>query len=165
MAKEIFMTQWFSDQMLLAGESLIKRLDETDAKVQAAFWLLDAEEKTWTLTLVSPLVESEGPRNYYKRINDINKTANPDEEVIALHDISVSDTDNRIFKAFLSIRDSVLWNEIPWVKKRLGKNFIGSVYFEDMYIYRMDLELIGSNIPNPTTNDKTIPLSSQGKQT
>lgn len=135
------MTQWFSDEMLLAGESLIQRLDQTDAKVQAAFWLLDAEDTIWKLTIISPLVESDGPRNYYRRIDDINESAKPDEAVIALHDISVNNTHNRIFKAFLSIRDTVLWNEKLWVKKRLGKNFIGSVYFEDMYIYRMDFEL------------------------
>ncbi len=155
MAKEIFMTQWFSDEMLLAGESLIKRLDEADAKVQAAFWLLDAEDKTWKLTIVSPLVESEGPRNYYKRINDINKTANSDEAVIALHDITVSDTDNRIVKA---IKRSVLGNTILG-NNRLGRNTLGGVYIEDMYLYRMDWELLGDNIPNPTAKDKNIPLS------
>jgi len=70
MAKEIFMTQWFSQEMLLAGESLIKRLDETDSQVQAAFWILDAEDKTWKLTIVSPLVESEG----LKAITDVLTT-------------------------------------------------------------------------------------------
>ena len=159
------MTQWFSDEMLLAGESLIKRLDETNAKVQAAFWLLNAEDTIWKLTLISPLVESDGPRNYYRRIDDINESAKPDEAVIALHDISVSGTHNRIFKAFLSIKDTVLWNEKLWVKKRLGKNFIGGVYFEDMYIYRMDFELLEDNISNPTMKNKTTPLSAQGKQT
>ena len=155
MAKEIFMTQWFSDQMLLAGESLIKRLDETDAKVQAAFWLLDTENKTWKLTIISPLVESEGPRNYYKRINDINKTANPDEEVIALHDITVSDTDNRIVKA---IKRSVLGGAILG-NNRLGRNTLGGVYIEDMYLYRMDWELLGDTVPNLATKDKIIPLN------
>ncbi|WP_333872842.1 hypothetical protein [Methylobacter sp.] len=154
MAKEIFMTQWFSDEMLLAGESLIRRLDATDAKVLAAFWLLDAEDKTWKLTIVSPLVESEGPRNYYKRINDINESAKPDENVIALHDISVSDTDNRIVKA---IKRSVLGDSILG-NNRLGKNTLGGVYIEDMYLYRMDWELLGDT-PNPATKDKTIPLS------
>lgn len=154
MAKEIFMTQWFSDEMLLAGESLIKRLDETDSQVQAAFWLLDSEDKTWKLTIVSPLVESEGPRNYYKRINDINESAKPDENVIALHDISVSDTDNRIVKA---IKRSVLGDAILG-NNRLGRNTLGGVYIEDMYLYRMDWELLGDT-PKPATKDKTIPLS------
>jgi hypothetical protein len=146
-AKEIFMTQWFSDPMLLAGESLIKRLDETDAKVQAAFWLLDAEDKNWKLTIVSPLVESEGPRSYYRRINDINESAKPNEEVIALHDISVSNIDNRIVKA---IKRSVLGNAILG-NNRLGRNTLGGVYIEDMYLYRMDRALLSDNIPKPTT--------------
>ncbi len=155
MAKEIFMTQWFSKKMLSAGESLIKRLDKLDSKVLAAFWIQDAEDKTWKLTIVSPLVESVGPRNYYKRINDINESARPDEDVIALHDISVSDTDNRIVKA---IKRSVLGNSILG-NNRLGRNTLGGVYIEDMYLYRMDKALLSDNIPKPTTQDKTIPLS------
>ena len=141
MAKEIFMTQWFSEQMLLAGESLIKRLDETDAKVQAAFWLLDAEDKTWKLTIVSPLVESEGPRSYYRRINAINESTKPDAEVIALHDISVSNTDNHIVKA---IKPSVLADALP-ENNRLGRNRLGGVYIEDMYLYRIDKTLLEEN--------------------
>lgn len=142
MAKEIFITQWFSQEMLIAGESLIKRLDRTDAKVYAAFWLLNAEEKTWKLTIISPLVGSEGPRKYYRRIDDINESAQPDEEVIALHDISVSDTDNRIVKA---LKNSVLSNSILG-NNRLGRNTIGGVYIEDMYLYRMDWNLLENNI-------------------
>lgn len=149
------MTQWFSEQMLLAGQSLIKRLDETDAKVYAAFWLLDAENKTWKLTIVSPLIESEGPRSYYRRINDINESAKPNEDVIALHDISVSNTNNRIVKA---INRSVLGNT-PLENNRLGRNTLGGVYIEDMYLYRIDWTLLSDTIPKPTMQDKTIPLS------
>ena len=141
MAKEIFITQWFSEQLLLAGESLIKRLDETDAKVQAAFWLLDAEDKTWKLTIVSPLVESEGPRSYYRRINAVNESTKPDAEVIALHDISVSNTDNHIVKA---IKPSVLADALP-ENNRLGRNRLGGVYIEDMYLYRIDKTLLEEN--------------------
>lgn len=155
MAKEIFMTQWFSDQMLVAGEALIKCLDETDAKVQAAFWILDAENKTWKLTIVSPLVGSEGPRNYYRRINTINESAKPDEDVIALHDISVSNTDNRIVKA---IKRSVLGNSILG-NNRLGRNTLGGVYIEDMYLYRMDWKLLENNTPNTTMIDRTLHLN------
>ena len=155
MAKEIFITQWFSEQMLLAGESLIKRLDETDAKVQAAFWILDDEEKTWKLTIVSPLVASEGPRNYYRRIDNINESAKPDEDVIALHNISVSDTDNRIVKA---IKRSVLGNAILG-NNRLGRNTLGGVHIEDMYLYRMDWKSLEFNTPNATAKDTSLPLS------
>ena len=149
------MTQWFSQEMLLAGEALIKRLDESDAKVEAAFWILDAEEKTWKLTIVSPLVESEGPRNYYKRINNINKSAKPHEEMISLHDIQVSNTNNRIVKAIKqsALGDAILGNN------RLGRSTIGDVYIEDMYLYRMDWKLPGDNTPNTTTEDRILPLN------
>ena len=139
--------------MLLAGENLIKRLDECDAKVQAAFWLLDGEENVWKLTIVSPLVESEGPRNYYRRINNVNDTADSEEDVVSLHDIHVANTDNRIFKAMLSFKDTALWKTMPLINTRLGKNFIGGVYFEDMYLYRIESELVGSNIPGTATEN------------
>jgi hypothetical protein len=155
-AKEIFMTQWFSNEMLLAGETLIKRLDESDGKVAAAFWILDAEAKTWELTIVSPLVESEGPRNYYKRINNINESAKLEEAVISLHDIRVSNTNNRIVKA---IQRSVLGNAILG-NNRLGQNTIGDVYIEDMYLYRMDWKLL-SQKNGAGDLDKLIDTSSK----
>jgi hypothetical protein len=138
MAKELFITQWLSQEMLVAGEALIKRLDEANAKVYAAFWLLNAEDNIWKLIIVSPLVEIEGPRSYYKRINDVNQSANPDENIIALHDISVSDTDNRIVNA---IKTSVLGNAVLG-NNRLGKNTISGVNIEDLYLYRMDWNLL-----------------------
>lgn len=137
-AKELFITQWLSQEMLSAGDTLIKRLDRTNAKVYAAFWLLDTEENAWKLVIVSPLVEIEGPRSYYKRINDINQLAKPDENIIALHDISVSDTENRIVNA---IKHSVLGNAILG-NNRLGRNTINDIYIEDMYLYRMDWKLL-----------------------
>lgn len=149
------MTQWFSQEMLLAGESLIKRLDETDSQVQAAFWILDAEDKTWKLTIVSPLVEREGPKSYYRRIDNINESAKADEYVISLHDINVSDTDNRIVKA---MKRSMLGNSILG-NNRFGRNTLGGVYIEDMYLYRMDWALLGNNVPSTTTENTVPPLS------
>jgi cobalamin-dependent methionine synthase I len=137
-AKELFITQWFSNEMLLAGAALVKRLDEANAQVAAAFWLLDAEEKTWALTIVSSLVESEGPRKYYKRINDVNDSVNPDEEIISLHNIQVVNTNNRIIRA---IQYSYLRNTLP-ENNRIGRNIIGDVSIEDMYLYRMDWTLL-----------------------
>jgi hypothetical protein len=118
MAKEIFMTQWFTDAMRLAGENLIKKLDESGAQVAVAFWLLGAEEKNWELTIVSPLVGSEGPKSYYKRINDINDACSDDENIVSLHDIRVSNIHNRIVDA---MRNSVL------AGAKLGNNRMGKI--------------------------------------
>lgn len=139
MAKELFLTHWlFTEQMQVAGENLIKKLDETNSQVVAAFWIYDAEEKFWKLTIVSPLVETEGPRNYYKRIDEINESAKADEEIVSLHDISVANTDNRIVRA---LKCSVLGNA-KLENNRLGRNYLDGIYIEDMYLYRMDWDLL-----------------------
>jgi hypothetical protein len=156
MATELFITQWFSQDMLTAGKNLIHCLDSCDAKVQAAFWLLESNEDAWKFMIVSPLVESQGARSYYKRINDINEAVNPEDPVLSLHDIYAADTHNRFFKAFLSIKDTGLWKEAAWLNTRLGKNYIGGVYFEDMYIYRMAWELHESTLLSMIT-EKTPP--------
>jgi hypothetical protein len=138
MAKEIFMTQWFSDSMRVGGEHLVRKLDESGAQVAAAFWLLDEKESKWELTIVSPLVGSDGPRNYYKRINDINEACSGDENVVSLHDIRVSNIHNRIVEA---MRKSVL-SGAQLGSNRIGKNYIDGVYIEDMYLYKINWDML-----------------------
>jgi hypothetical protein len=138
MAKEIFVTQWFSSEMRLAGERLINKLRESGAQVASAFWILNPDENTWELTIVSPLVKTEGPKAYYKRIDDIYKSAEPNEEIVSLHDIRVSNINHRIIKAIRNsaLRGSALGNN------RFGKNTIGDAYIEDMYLYILDWNLL-----------------------
>lgn len=138
MAKEIFMTQWFTDAMRLAGESLIKKLDESGVQVAAAFWIFDSEEKNWELTIVSPLVGSEGPRSLYKRINDIYEACPEDENVVSLHDIRVSNIHNRIVDA---MQNSVLSGS-QLGNNRMGRNYIDGIYIEDMYLYKVDWDML-----------------------
>lgn len=137
MAKEIFMTQWFTDAMRLAGESLVRKLDESGAQVVAAFWLLD-EEKNWELTIVSPLVGTDGPRDFYKRINDINQSCPDEESIVSLHDIRVSNIQNRIVNA---LRNSVL-EATRLGNNRLGRNYIDGIFIEDMYLYKIDWNML-----------------------
>lgn len=137
MAKEIFMTQWFTDAMRLAGESLVRKLDESGAQIVAAFWLLD-EEKKWELTIVSPLVGSDGPREFYKRINDIYESCSDEESVVSLHDIRVSNVHNRIVNA---LRNSVLAGA-QLGNNRLGKNYLDSIFIEDIYLYKIDWNML-----------------------
>jgi hypothetical protein len=141
MAKDLFVTQWFSREMRTAGERLVKRLQESGGQVAAAFWILNPDAQKWELTIVSPLVKIEGPKAYYKRIDDIYKSAEPDEEIVSLHDIQASNTNNKIVNAIKHspLKSSTLGNN------RFGKNTIGNVYIEDMYLYLMDWNLLTNN--------------------
>lgn len=138
MAKELFINQWFSEEMRLAGERLVKRLQEAGAQVASAFWLLNTETQLWELVIASPLVQTEGPRAYYKRIDDINNQADSNEEVIEIHDIRVSGADHPIINA---IKNSVLGKAVLG-NNRLGRNRIGNIYIEDMYLYTMNWNLL-----------------------
>ena len=137
MDKTLFITHEFSEKILQAGDFLIQQLDEKKSKIDLAFWLLDTEENSWKLMIVSPLIETEGPKCYYKRINEINKTITSNN-IISLHDIEIINKDNRFAKALLEVKNSALWSDKYWKNTRLGKNFLGQVYFEDMYIYRIE---------------------------
>lgn len=154
MAREIFITEGLSNDMLLAGDTLIKRLDASGAEVGAAFWLQDGVEKLWEFTLVSPFVDLDGPRNFYKKINDINESLQSDELMISLHDIRVSGCNNRIVTA---LKNSVLGNAILG-NNRLGRNRIGHVYIEDMYIYRMDWALLSNAPVEKCPSDQNVSL-------
>lgn len=138
MAKEIYIDQWFSQEMRSAGERLVKRLQEAGAEVASAFWLLDAKENVWELHIISPLVATEGPRAYYKRIDDVTSQAGPDEEIISLHDIRVSNTSHPIAKALGNSRLS----ETTHGNTRIGRNYIDGVYVADMYLYSMNRDLL-----------------------
>lgn len=135
MAKEILVTELLSEQMILAGANLLKKLDESSCRVKAAFWMFLPEEKTWNFILASPLVKEEGPRKYYKRIVEANKEAETEENIISLNDISVSDIDNQLIqllKIAISTGDSIS-------NIRFSKNTINGVFIDDTHIYRMNV--------------------------
>lgn len=134
MATKLFIDQYFSPEMIEAGASLIRQLEEQNAQVCAAFWILDDKESHWKLVIISPLVESEGPLKFFKKINNIYDIAASDEKIISLHNIQLINTKSHIFKTMLDIKDTVLSNRL---NSRLGTNFWDGFYFEDMYIYKL----------------------------
>lgn len=138
MAQEIYIDQWFSPEMRLAGERLVKRLHETGAEVASAFWLFDANENFWALYIISPLVATEGPKAYYKRIQDIINQAGPDEGILSLHDLRVWSTGHPLAKALGKSQ----FNQATQGNTRIGRSYIEGVYVADMYLYSMDRDLL-----------------------
>jgi hypothetical protein len=126
MATELFITKgWFTDEMQSAGQDLVNELDKSEGAVSAAFWILEPEKK-WELVIVSNLVTTDGPRRYYQRINDINNK---------------SDKRSRVF---IDIMDNFSHGFLLQ-NTRLGSNFIGDLYVEDMFIYKLDMKLISNH--------------------
>lgn len=135
MAKEILVTELLSEQMISAGESLLRKLDESSCCVKAAFWIFLPDEKIWQLIIASPLVKEEGPKEYYKRIFDVGSEDGTDENIISLHDISVSDTDTQLVQLLTSAAPT--GEALDGI--RFSKNSIQGVFIDDAYIYRMNV--------------------------
>jgi hypothetical protein len=135
MDKELVVREVLSEQMISVGAKLIERLDQAESKVQAALWLFLPEEKIWKLMIISPLVKTDGPRIFYKRILDANKKADESESIIALNDVGVADTSIPLF-SLLRIAIST-GSGIGGI--RFSKNTINGVFIEDAYIYRINI--------------------------
>ena len=48
-----------------SGERLLEQLDLAKVPVTAAFWLYAEDAAEWRLVIVSPMVETQGPKQFY----------------------------------------------------------------------------------------------------
>lgn len=135
MAKEILVSESLTNEMISVGETLLKKLDKSDAKVSATFWLYYPEEKTWKLFFTSELVKSEGPKKYYKKVVDaLNDFADKDS-TLSLNNIGVTDNSNKILQLLASVFNS----RKSIVKERLSRETINGQFIEDAFVYRVNL--------------------------
>ncbi len=133
MAKEILVRDSLTTEMESAGKKLIERLDEIYSPVDAALWFFFSEDNIWRLLLSSELVRTEGPRKYYKKILEVNKKANPEELIIPLNDIGVTDNSNQIIKVIKSAIST--GPSISGI--RFSRNTVNGMFINDSYIYRI----------------------------
>ncbi|SLM28764.1 conserved hypothetical protein [Desulfamplus magnetovallimortis] len=135
MAQEILVSESLTTDMISVGESLLKKLDQTDAKVSTTFWLFFPEERSWKLFFTSELVKSEGPKKYYKKIVDALKTFKEKESTISLNDIVVADNSDKT----ALLLSSEFHTDQNFLKKRIYREAINGHFIEGAYIYRMNL--------------------------
>ena len=135
MAKDILVAESLADSMIKAGAKLVERLDAEQSEIKSAFWLYYSEDKAWKLIIASPLVDSLGPREYYKKVVAANSAASEEEEVISLNDIGVTNTANQIVQ-LLKFAIST-GGGISGI--RFSRNTINGHFIEDSYIYRSNL--------------------------
>ena len=136
MVKNALVTGTLSKEMINAGKYLLEQLDSSTSEIKSFFWFFFPEEKTWKLIIASPIVKNEGPRSFYKRINDINRKAEEkDQETISLNNIIVVTPENEIVKLLSFLIKTN--NNISGI--RCTGNTINGVYIEDSYIYRSNI--------------------------
>ena len=133
MVEELVVREVLTEQMIDAGKKLVERLDQSESDVHSALWFLDPDDNTWKMIVSSPLVETDGPKSFFKRILDANKIAKQSSDpIISLNDIRVSSTSDPLIDLLLR----AISTEKGIHSIRFTKNTINGTFIEDSYIYR-----------------------------
>jgi len=116
-----------------AGESLIRKMDESRASVTAALWFYLSESDEWRLMLATPLVDKEGPKKVYERIQRLLEGQDVQYD-LSLDNIAIVSPDDQLItllkKAIKTEKDSL--SSITFTR-----NVINNTFIENAYIYRM----------------------------
>jgi hypothetical protein len=79
-----------------AGESTLRQLDSANVPVVAAFWSYVRQARRWKLFVVSPVVDEEGERALYRRVQDIISHSPALRTWLEIADISVMSPSDRL---------------------------------------------------------------------
>lgn len=125
------------DSKIDAGRRLIEELDLSDFRVDAALWLFREESANWRLILASPLFDSHGPKETYRRLQNIlaklDYGPHDQSKVIGLSEIQVASPKDELIQLLrVALRTGPTLSGI-----RFTGNTINGVFIDDAYIYRM----------------------------
>ena len=120
------------DGDMKAGEALLNKLDETEFDVKAALWFYMQDSEEWRLILASPVVDTDGPKKAYEKVQSQLQKLNGRSE-LTLRNISLVSPSDNLIKALKSVINT--GKAISNI--RLTRNVINGVFIEDAYIYRL----------------------------
>jgi hypothetical protein len=132
MVEEILVKEILSQQEIAAGKGLLERLDNDDSKVIAAYWIYTTDPiPFWRLEFVSPLVDSDGPLEFYTKIQNLLSASPKLPCHLGLNIINVLGPSYSFYK---SLR-SAIKPERNLSNVRLSQFPVGND-IADIYIYR-----------------------------
>jgi hypothetical protein len=120
--------------MVRDGAALVRKLDESDWRVSAAFWFYFPDANAWRLLIASPEVEEKGPREAYTAVQSAMATLAPADRGLSLEDIGVVPSDHpliKLLRVFITTGRDI-------ARIRFSKNVINGHFIDDALIYRMN---------------------------
>jgi hypothetical protein len=112
------------------GARLLNALEKAGFPIDAAFWLYKFESEEWRLTIATPLYDELGPRESYRKIQDV---LSHEHYELRLLDMSVISPNDRLLagmRRLLASREEVagVW---------LRGNIIDGKLLDGAYVYRV----------------------------
>jgi hypothetical protein len=124
MATELLVTNRIN-----GGEELLAALDRARFPVDAALWY--SHEGTWRYLIGSLVVDKQGPKEAYRRVNQVLRRG---VGGFNLSDITVLSSHDPLLRL---LRSAVSTPAQAVAGIRFGGNTINNVFIEDAYIYRL----------------------------
>ena len=132
MVEEVLVRESLAAQEIACREELLRRVKRAGIKVAAAYWVRDRTSETgsWTLDIVTPEVDKEGPLKLYEKIHELVRFPSRipcglDTNIIEVLGLKYS---------FFKMLKSAIRSEEALSNVRLSKFVVGDGLF-DLYIY------------------------------
>lgn len=123
---------YLTENMIKAGEALVRALEDAGRQPAAAFWLYNPESLSWRLVISDELVGTAGPLAAYRRLQELLEQRREEFGGLTLANISLWEPDSVIVS---SLRRG-LRQEQPVEGMRLSNSYIEGSWIEDAYVYR-----------------------------
>src|SRR5215831_7231844 len=133
MVEEVLVRENLSSQEIACGEELLHRIEDSGIKVTAAYWVRDrtAEVLVWTLDIVTPEVDKEGPLYVYERVHKSITTPSIIGCGLDLNIIEVLGVQYSFFKQLkAAIRSKTKLSGFPLSQLVVGNSLV------DLFVYR-----------------------------
>lgn len=121
------------DKNVKDGLRLIEYLKQDNFPINGAFWKLKTETNEWKLFIITKLVEEKGPLKIYTKIDNILES-HKDEIDISLDEIIVIKPLDKLAKIYRGI---IKTSPKPLKEFGISGGAFDSMYFEDLYIYKV----------------------------
>ena len=114
------------------GRRLIQALDEKGFSLRAALWFYLPDLAEWRLLLGSPLVDTDGPKLAYRRVQAVLTRMSPPSR-LTLQSISIVSARDPL----IQLLSSAIQTGPAILDIRFSKSTVNGTFIEDAYIYRL----------------------------
>jgi hypothetical protein len=129
-----------TNKMIESGNALVNKLDERKISPDAAFWFYYPDAQEWKLIIAESKFSIKGPREIYKKIQDIILSSKEELRDLPLESVALVKPETSI----VSLLNSVIKTGPGISGIRFTNNVINGTVIEDAYIYRLN-KSVGAN--------------------
>ncbi len=118
------------------GRELIEALQQSGVNIIAAFWAFQPDMSEWRLFLVTPALNTQGPRRLLRQAGEVLRRLNGSAS-FDLYDVEFESPSNPALMQLASH-----FGDIKFVDTKLTGVDVGGIQFNDLHVYFMETKTI-----------------------